>query len=522
MPTKSIVNAVSTYRGTLRGTQNLLFTNADIVTLDPARPRARSLTVRGERIVGLSADPRPDPAHGALQVDCGGATLLPGFIDAHLHLVGWARTLTESGFGAATSIRQLQQALQLIAQAQPAGTWITGRGYDEHRLGRHPTRHDLDAAAPTHPVSVLHRSGHAQVLNTLALQRIGISRVSGDVDAGLIDREPASGEPTGLLFGMHRFVSARIPRRDAADVHADIAKAGEQLLACGITSLLDTSPGNDLARLEALRRWCHGGLLHTRIAAVLGWEAFAALDTASLAALAADDVIRLGGVKLTIQDLTGRQHPDDDELARRVASIHASGLQAVMHAVDVPAIETACRAVERVLARAPRPNHRHRIEHASICPPPLARRIAAAGIIVVTQPGFIDAHAQRYNATVPAEDRPHLYALATLHAAGVQVAGSSDAPAGPLQPLRAMRAAVTRRGHEGSTVAALQAITPAQALALYTTGAAHALRIERDRGQLAPGRLADFVGLTGPPDFANGEPPAVRFTVVGGRLFGGQ
>lgn len=496
-----------------------LFANADIVTLDPSRPHARSLVVRAGRIVSLGDDPWPDPGPGMHRIDCDGVTLVPGFIDAHMHLLGWARTLGEPGFAAVASIGQLQQALHAIAIARPAGTWISGQGYDEHAFGRHPTRHDLDAVAPAHPVSVLHRSGHAQVLNTLALHRLGITASSGDIDAGLIDREPSSGEPTGLLFGMQHFVAARIPRGDAAAADARIAEAGKRLLGCGITSLLDTSPGNDLPRLAALRRWRQDGLLHTRVAAVLGWDAFDTLDAPRLAALAADPTVRLGGVKLTIQDLTGRQQPDDDELARRVARIHACGLQAVMHAVDPPAIEAACRAVERVLARAPRADHRHRIEHASICPPPLARRIAAAGIVVVTQPGFVDAHAGRYLATVEAADQPDLYPLATLQAAGVHVAGSSDVPAGPLEPLRAMRAAVTRRGRDGTTVAAAQAIAPAQALALYTSGAAYALRVERERARLAPGWLADFVGLDTPPDAVAVEAPAVRLTVVAGRLF---
>lgn len=496
-----------------------LFANADIVTLDTSRPHARSLVVHAGRIVCLCDDPWPDPGPEMRRIDCSGATLVPGFIDAHMHLLGWARTLGEPGLGTAASIGQLQQALRTLAAGRPAGTWITGQGYDEHAFGRHPTRQDLDVAAPAHPVSVLHRSGHAQVLNTLALHRLGITAASGDIDAGLIDRERSNGQPTGLLFGMQRFVAARIPRPDAAAVDARITQAGKRLLACGITSLLDTSPGNDLPRLEALRRWWRDGLLHTRIAAVLGWDAFAALDAPGLAALAADPAVRLGGVKLTIQDLTGRQQPDDDELACRVARIHACGLQAVMHAVDPPAIEAACRAVERVQARAPRADHRHRIEHASICPPPLARRIAAAGIVVVTQPGFVDAHAARYLATVETADQPDLYPLATLQAAGVHVAGSSDVPAGPLAPLRAMRAAVTRRAHDGSTAALLQAITPAQALSLYTTGAAHALRVEQDRGRLSLGRLADFVGLAEAPDLTAGKMPAVRFTVVGGRVY---
>lgn len=498
----------------------IVFANANVLTLDAARPRARSVQIAGDRIVAVSADPDPCTDGDVARIDCRGSTIVPGFVDAHVHIAGYARSLAEfdAGPGRARTIDELQRVLRAAVAGTPEGEWITGRGWDDFILGRAPTRTDLDAVAPRHPVSLQHRSGHAQVLNSVALARVGIGTDTGDPEDGLIDRDPTSGDPTGLLFGMQRTVAACVPRRDAAAVERGIARAAARLRALGVTALHDTSPGNGPLRLEQLRQWRRRGLLPQRVHAAIGWEAFEPLDDRTLAALADGDGVRLTGVKLTIHERTGRLSPDVDELARRVARIHASGLQALMHAVEPPAIEAACAAVERALRRMPHPDARHRIEHASVCPPPLARRIADAGIVVVTQPGFIHAHGPRYCRTVDPGDQPHLYPLATLLSAGVVVAASSDAPAGPADPLVGMRAAVSRRGSDGVLVGATQAISPRQALPLFALAAAQAMRAEHECGSLRPGRFADFVVLSGDPTAASPDTESrVLQTVIGGR-----
>lgn len=501
---------------------DLVFSHANIVTLDPSLPRARSLRVRGERILAVSREPVAAGDRDALVIDCSGRTIVPGFIDAHTHLVGHARALTqlELGPGHVRSIADLQRTLRSALQGLPAGSWVTGRGYDEFALGRHPNRVDLDEVAPLHPLSLTHRSGHAHVLNSAALALAGITTETGDPPDALIDRDPQTGEPTGLLFGMQRQLAQVVPARDTDALEQGIVLAGRALLSLGVTSLHDTSERNGLQRLEQLRGWRRRGLLASRVDIALGWETFESLDAAAIAALAHDCAVRVTGVKLSVHEVTGRTSPPASELARRVAAIHAQGWQALMHAIEPGTIEAACVAVEAALARSPRRDHRHRIEHASICPPALARRIAAAGIVVVTQPGFIAAHGQRYRATVPAGEQPHLYPLATLLGAGVRVAAGADAPAGPADPLLGIRAAVWRRGCDGVAVAPAQAISPRQALRLCTTGAAHALRDEGRRGHLRPGMLADLAILSGDPtrDAAGAADVRVVQTVIGGRM----
>lgn len=511
---------------------DLLFTNANVVTLDPTLQNARSIRVRGDRIVAVSA--QPDPGRGGdarvRRIDCAGRALVPGFIDAHGHVFAHGeRLLTlDVGPGAVGSIAQMAQRIRAQAQAQPEHEWIRARGYDEFHLleNRHPTRHDLDAAAPSHPVRLTHRSGHAHVLNSVALARAGITRDSEDPPDGVIDRNLETGEPTGLLYGMHEHIARVVPRLSDTQADRAVELASDSLASFGVTTVHDTSARNDLRRLESFRQWSLRGRLRTRVRMAVGWTAFERLTRAELAELAADsagsaDRVSAAGVKAIVHEATGSLAPPQSELDDIVEAIHRSGWQAILHAVEPATIGASCAAIERALARAPRKDHRHRIEHGSVCPPPLARRIAASGITVVTHPGFVYFHGERYLRTMPDEELRDLYPLKTLAQSGVALAGSADFPVSPPDALAGMRAAVTRRAANGELVGMEQAIDALAALRLFTTGAAHALRVESDRGALRPGALADFVILDGDPTVAEAGDPGpigVVATWVGGEL----
>lgn len=512
---------------------DLLFTNANVVTLDPALARARSIRVRGDRIIEVSAQANQQPGSDARarRIDCAGRTIVPGFIDAHGHVFAHGeRLLTlDLGPGAVDSIEQIGQRLRARADSLPRHEWIRARGYDEFHLleKRHPTRHDLDAAAPAHPVRLTHRSGHAHVLNSVALALAGITHESEDPRDGVIDRDLETGEPTGLLYGMHELVARVVPRLSGAQADRAIELASESLVAFGVTTVHDTSARNDLRRLESFREWALRGRLRTRVRMAIGWAAFQRLARAELAELAADaagtgetDRVSAAGVKVIVHEATGRLSPPQSELDAIVEAIHRSGWQAILHAVEPATIAAACAAIERAVARAPRADHRHRIEHGSVCPPELARRIAAAGITVVTHPGFVYFNGERYLRTMPAEETRHLYPLRTLSESGVALAGSADFPVSPPDPLAGIRAAVTRRAANGERVGAQQAIDAVTALRLYTTGAARALRVEHDRGSIRSGALADFVILDADPTGvkAGHDSIGVSATWIGGEM----
>ncbi|MFQ6030776.1 MAG: amidohydrolase family protein, partial [Dehalococcoidia bacterium] len=184
---------------------DLLLVNARVLTLEPQLPVAGAVAISGDtlRAVGNSSDTKIWRGPHTRVIDCQGYTLLPGLIDAHCHLLALASSFTgvDCGPSVVTSLAELQQEIRRRAEQTTPGEWIRGHGYDHLALaeGRHPTRRDLDQAAPNHPVRLDHRSGHASVLNSLALERAGIDRETADPVEGVIQREEATGEPTGLL-----------------------------------------------------------------------------------------------------------------------------------------------------------------------------------------------------------------------------------------------------------------------------------------------------------------------------------
>ena len=191
-----------------------------------------------------------------------------------------------------------------------------------------------------------------------------------------------------------------------------------------------------------------------------------------------------------------------------------------IHADERDSVETAVTALEHALSRMTAA-HRHRIEHCSVCPPPLVRRLKQVEALVVTQPAFVYYGGERYLATVPAKDLEWLYPVGSLCAAGLKVAGSSDTPVVPLDPLTGIYAAVTRTAETGQRLLPREGISAEEALRLYTLNGAFASFEEGIKGSITAGRLADLVILDGDPTAV--APEAIRdigvaMTIIGGEI----
>lgn len=484
---------------------DLILKNGNVLTLDPVQPKADAVIIRGNRILRVGSEKGlPLNSSCAKVIDCGGKTVLPGFIDPHCHLFGLAESLVTLNLEPWTGIRSIvdiQAKIREASQTTPPGDWIRGRGYNEFYLSehRHPTRWDLDAAAPDHPVRLLHRTGRGTVLNSLALRMLGISTESEDPPEGLIDRVSETGEPTGLLFGMEDYLRKKIPPFNADQLERGVKLLNREWNAMGITSAQEASPRNDLARWEMAKSWKERGLLKTRVNMVVGYPVFRDGKCYPLSSQLEEDQLRVGGVKIIVHETTGRLSPTQEELNERVLRVHRAGRQVILHAIEEKTLEASCTAVEYALERVPRSDHRHRIEHCSVCPPSLARRIASLGIIVVTQPSFIYYHGDRYLRTVPKEKLNHLYPIATLRECGVKVAGSSDSPVVPSNPMIGIFTAISRKTESGEEVLREEGISPLEAIRMFTCNAAEALFEERMKGTITPGKLADLVVLNGDP-----------------------
>jgi hypothetical protein len=506
---------------------SLILHNATVITMSPRMPRARSVAIRGDRILAVGDDDILPQLRGpdTRTIDCQGKTLVPGFNDAHCHVLAFARSLlaVDCSPSSVRSIEELKEKVRQRAMDTPSGRWIRCTGYDEFHLAekRHPTRHDLDQAALHHPVVLSHRSGHVCVLNSQGLRAAGITAETPEPPGAIIDRELDTGLPSGLLFEMNYLVDRAIPPPPAAEMDRAIDLANRLYLSLGLTSLQDATADNDLRRWQVFRRLKEGNRLSSRVTMMPGFDALEELAEEGITPRYGDDDLRLGGVKLMVTESTGSLFPPQSELNMMVSRAHESGFQVAMHAVEESTIEAAVASLENALAQHPLPGHRHRIEHCAECTPTLLLRLQALRAVVVTQPPFLYYSGERYLSQVPASQQPWLYRIGSLLSSGLVVAASSDSPVAPCNPLVGIYAAVTRRAAGGQAVLPSEGISPLQALAMYTINAAYASFEDHCRGSIAPGKLADMVLLSAAP---TAVPPEeimrirVECTILGGRV----
>lgn len=472
--------------------------------MDPVLPRAEAVAVHDGRIVAVGDARKAARAldGDAERIDCAGGVLLPAFIDAHMHLLSYAASLRSVDCTGAHSIAEIQEAIRARAGSTRAGAWVRAFGYEETQLAerRHPTRDDLDAAAPAHPVRLIHRSGHASVLNSLAMRAAGIGIATEEPAGGYMERELATGEPSGFLLGMEQLIDGATPPLPYDGLSAAVREACDRLLGAGIVCIQDATHTNGRSEWELFARLIEDGAISVDVVLMEGIQHMGELPEHG-----ANGGLRRGPVKIMLHETDGGFAPDEDELRRLVAEVHSAGRQAAVHAVAEQTVEAAFRAIEAALQSRPRMDHRHRIEHCGLLPEGLAPRLAERGIAVVSQPGLLYERGERYLQLVPPEQLERLYAFRTLSEAGVVIAAGSDAPVTPAEPLSSIAAAAGRETGAGRVIGPAQAVAVELALRWWTGGAARVAILEGERGLVRPGLRADLALL---PAGAFERPPA--------------
>lgn len=440
----------------------LIVRDARILTLDPFLPIASAMIVARGRVVWTGHDEPPGTLTppGARVHPLPGKTVLPGFVDAHCHplALGFHLFAVDCGPEKARSIPGILDQLREAAPSVSRRGWLDAVGYDERQIveGRHPTKTDLDEAIPDRPVRLTHAGGHALVLNSVGLAAVGIGLETDEPPGGTIARDPRTGEPTGLLLEMNDYVAKRMPSHDEAALRSAARAASEALVSAGVTSVTDAGHRNTRARLDTYRHLRAGGVFAPKTTVMLAPGEHGA-------GVGPVDGVRPGLTKLMLTMSGGRIWPPPEKLSPLIhESMEEGAPGTAIHAVEREAVEAAVTAFEGIR----RPVAVKRVEHASECSLSLVRRMADAGIVVVTQPGFLESRGERYLRDPASVDQMMLYPVHSLLENGVTVAAGSDAPFGPWQPLTAMGAAVTRRSREGSVVGPEEAIGPLQALDL--------------------------------------------------------
>ena len=498
LPPSGLVRAMSV-------SADLILHNATVLTLDHECPEVELVAVKGNTILGVGQNDDLElfKGVGTKVIDCQGRTIVPGFNDAHCHPLALATGLLciDCRPTSVGSIGDIQTRIREQAGRVAEGTCIKAVGYNEFYLAekRHPTRWDLDDAAPRHPVKLAHRSGHACVLNSLAMRLAGISSETPEPPGGLIERDLETGEPNGVLVGMNEQVEKAMPAVPEDQKERGMRLANREFLSQGITSIHDASWTDSLNRWKTFRELQERGTLQTRVSMMIGADALLQLRDGSFGPV--DDLfrLRLGSIKILIDEVSGALNPPQDDINRLVKGAHEASLQVAIHCVEETTVEAAIIALEEALGQTPKLDHRHRLEHCSVCPPDLVQRLKSLGAMVVTQPLFLYYGAERYLETVPPEQLKCLYPVGSWVGSGVAVATGSDAPVVPLNSLAGMYAAVARRAQTGQLLGPDQGVLVEKALEMHTLAGAYASFEEGVKGSISPGKLADIAVLSNDP-----------------------
>ena len=502
--------------------------HARIFTADPAHPEADTLVIgRDGRIawVGAAGELPAELAGSRIRaVDLAGARVIPGFVDAHMHAVMLANFAPQISAlpPKVNSIAELVDAVRARRATQGPDRWVEGWGYDEALLAerRSPTRWDLDQGSPDAPVCLMRTCGHIRCVNSRALELAHITRDTPDPPGGEIERD-AQGEPTGVLKERARdLVTPYIPKPSRADAVANLVALGELLASQGVVAATDMCSVDGTDTLPLLRAAAAAGMPQD-VASYMLWDYVKddASYTVAPAELDRRQQVFQAGIKVLCDgSVSGRTAwfaepflpgPDGgttcgmptasvEEIDGAIAFCQTHHCQVSLHAMGTRAID---RVLERLMhagawdARGVVPA---RIEHVTAPSPEAVATLARTGIAVVTQPIFPYAEIGTYLANLGTERTRACYPLRTMIDAGVRLGLSTDAPAtswaAPSDPFPTLKSAVTRRAHTGFDFGGAEAVSIAQALALYTREAARIVGFE-GLGMLEAGRQASFAVL---------------------------
>ncbi len=541
---------------------DLVLVDGKVLTVDARFTEARAFAVRDGRFVkvGSNEEIRAFVGPSTRVLEARGRTVIPGLIDTHVHALGVAAEEASQPFKTLRSIGELQQWVRTEAGRRPAGTWIwTPRTYPPRlREHRFPTRAELDAAAPAHPVAV--DGAYALSLNSAALKAAGITRDTPDPQGGAIVKD-AAGEPTGLLRNVGGMLSRFHAEAAAVPPLELLERVHQQYIATGITSIIERGATLDGYRTyEALQR---AGRLKVRSTVTIriprandATEVERWVSALPVRFGSGDEWLKVGPLKLVADGgiLIGTAYMrepygpgarqlyaiDDpryrgfltltpEQIKAAVAIGHRHGWQMVTHVTGDAGVDAVLDAYEAALKEPPASDRRHTIIHGYFVHPETAARAARLGVLVDTQPAWYYKDASTLAAALGKNRLAHFIGLRTLRQAGVDVAINTDHMYGldrddalnPFNPFLTIYAASTRRTESGEVIGADESVSRPEALRMMTSAAAKFSFDEKDRGSIETGKLADFAVLD--TDLLTCTPEQLRairpdLTVIGGRV----
>jgi predicted amidohydrolase YtcJ len=494
--------------------------------------RDHGVALRKGRVLAVGPSRELDGLRGpgTRVVELGGRFVAPGFVDAHVHLLVGGLALSRVGLRGVRSPEEFVGRVAARARELPPGSWILGGDWNEEEWGGElPSRHWLDRAAPAHPVLLLRADLHTAVAGSTALAMAGLDRPALDPESGIVERDPDTGEPTGILREMALVPVARlVPKPTDEERRSGLQAAFRVALAAGITQVHDMggvqNPDQSWTSLELLRDLRAGGELPLRVLSALPLAHHERIATLATEEGRGDHFLGWGMAKGFVDGSLGSatawfREPylgdpgnvgtpitDLDELRECLRGALDAGLHAAVHAIGDRAVDWIFDAWEELGSpSAPCP---FRVEHAQHLSPEALPRTALPGMILSVQPYHLVWDAPVVDERLGPDRAARTFALRSMQEAGARLAFGSDWPVVPMDPLGALHAAVTRVPGRSDRTTRDPAPTPWQpgerlstepALRAHTEGAAAAGPWGRETGILEAGRRGDLVVLSKDP-----------------------
>jgi hypothetical protein len=533
------------------GAADTILRNGRIHTVDGAARTVDSVAIRDGRFiaVGSAEEVARHAGPDTEIVDLAGRTVIPGLIDSHVHQFYVALNVPTVRLLDARSIADVQRRIGARVAATPPGEWVVGSsGWHESLLeeGRMPTRWELDEVSPDNPV-IIPRGGHVVTVNTRALERAGITRETPDPTGGVIVRDPATGEATGVLLETAAYFARRVAPRlpEPAEMARLVKEAMRELNSFGIVGAVD--PVIDESGIAVYRRLRDAGEITVRTD-LLYYARDRAETEKGIAAMAAedsDDMLRFAGIKFMLDGgvegarlrepyriVPGEQPRSDyhgllmtppggeDEFVDALRLVAEAGLQAQTHGVGDETIDVIVRAYERVDRDLPIRDLRWVLMHVFLPSDAALATMKKIGVLATVQdhPVLLGHNKRRWWGD---ERAAAAIPIRKLIDAGLMVGGGSDGPVVPVDPFLSMWWMATRRTLKGYALGPEHAITAREALDLYTINNSRILGVDDERGSIEPGKLADLAVLSqdilavAPDDIRN---TTALLTMVGGKV----
>ncbi len=528
-----------------------IFINGTILTMDATNSTVEAIAVRNGRIdaVGTNQEVNQRITGERVVVDLQGQTVIPGFIEAHGHFPfsGYGAigvNLNSPPIGSMTSISEVTKALKKKAAGTEKGKWVVGFGYDDTNLieKRYLTCTDLDEVSTDHPVFIIHISGHLGMANSLTLETAGINANTPDPEGGVICREAATGEPTGVLeeavnFKVSQLATNLTVEENIAAVKwavKDYAQNGVTTVQSGLTDeklLTGLSTASQFGQIPLRTMiWPDTELSEKIIEGKFETEA----HNTGFFQIGAAKIIGDGSIQGYTANLTepyhvpfkGDKHYRGYSVTERtvmvelVKKFHRAGMQIAIHGNGDATIDDIIYAVDQAQKEYPREDHRHTLIHCQTVRHDQLDEIKRLGIT----PSFFSAHAyywgdRHYNIFLGPERACRQNPARSALERGIRLTIHLDTPVTPINPLLLVWSAVNRLSTGGNIIGEDERISALQALRATTIDAAWQIFQEDNRGSLEVGKYADLVVLSDNP---LKRPETIRDikvleTIVGGR-----